>query len=169
MRALLLVAAFCAFPAFAQTQTAPAAPNANVPAVSADEAELVRLSNEWMEAVVKHDFDKLESIMAPEFSLMGWDGSRRVPRSSWLRNVRNMTDSTFDYKIISARTFGDLGVVYSVGDFAFKLNGNPGASPGVMTDVWQRRGGKWVVVARRSLRFSELKKFMDAIPQRPAQ
>ena len=52
-----------------------------------DEAELIRLSQEWMEiAVVEKDERRLRRLMAPEFTLQVWDASQAALNlDSWMQ------------------------------------------------------------------------------------
>lgn len=161
----LIIAA--ALPALCQSAQQPAAPH--IPSTSqpesqykptAEEAELIGLSREWMDAAIRHDWAKLDRIMAPEFTLQIWDASRAPqPRDKWLETLRNrLTDWKSDYTAISARVFGNVGVVYSRYRWSGKLDGKPFNDGGLMIDVWQKHKGKWRVVARRSAGQQQIQK-----------
>lgn len=135
----------------------PGTPAASQPEVdytpSAEEAELIRLSQEWMDAaLVEKDEGKLRKLMAPEFTLQIWDGSR-APQSldAWMQMLLHRLDKiNLKYSGLSARVFGDVGIVYSRFHWTGTMDGRPFEDSGFMADVWRRNGGVWQVVARRS-------------------
>ncbi|MGH9555327.1 MAG: nuclear transport factor 2 family protein [Terriglobales bacterium] len=125
-----------------------------------EEAELIRLSREWMDAAIARDWGKLDAIMAPEFTLQAWDATRRPqPRDQWMEALRTrLKDWKIDFTAMSARVFGDFAVVYSRYRWAGALDGQPFEDGGLMVDVWQRRAGRWMVVARRSAGQQQIEK-----------
>ena len=68
----------------------PATPAASQPKFdykpSSEESELIRLSQEWMDAALfRKDEKRLREIMAPDFTLQIWDASRAPqPLEAWL-------------------------------------------------------------------------------------
>ncbi len=120
---------------------------------TAEEAELIRLSREWMDvALFKDDEKRLEELMAPEFSLQAFDVSRAPqPRAAWLATRKTaLKVHDFAYTSINARVYGDVGIVYSAFRWSGQMRGVEFQDSGVMVDIWQRRNGKWQVVSRRS-------------------
>src|SRR6266478_6401268 len=51
------------------------------------ETELVSLTNQWTDAILAKDRSKLDTLLAPDFALHGWDGSWHVERALWLENL----------------------------------------------------------------------------------
>ena len=100
-----------------------------------DEAELIRLSQEWMKiAVVEKDERRLRRLMAPEFTLQIWDASQAaLDLDSWMHVLLHR-----------------LAVVYSTFCWKGTMDGQPFAHSGLMADIWSRESGPWRVVARRS-------------------
>ena len=120
---------------------------------TADEAALIRLSQEWMHvALVEKDERRLRSLMAPEFTLQIWDGSRAAQDlDAWLHMLlHRLTAVELEYTSLSARVFGDIGVVYSTFWWKGTMDRQPFTDTGFLADVWSRRSGSWHVVARRS-------------------
>src|ERR1700687_2550918 len=118
-----------------------------------DEAELIRLSREWMHiALVEKDEARLRSMMAPEYTLQIWDASRAAQDLDlWMHALmRRLQDLQFEYTSLSARVFGDMAIVYSAFWWKGTLDGQPFTDSGFMADVWSRRSGSWQGVARRS-------------------
>jgi hypothetical protein len=118
-----------------------------------DEAELIRLSQEWMEiALVEKDEQRLRRLMAPEFTLQIWDASRAAQDlDSWMHVLlHRLADIELKYTSLSAQVFGSMGVVYSTFWWTGTMDGQPFADSGFMADIWSRESGSWRVVARRS-------------------
>lgn len=120
---------------------------------TAEETELIRLSQEWMDAAFVHrDEGRLRQLMAADFTLQIWDASR-TPQSLevWLDALKNRLDQIrFGYSALSARVFGDVAVVYSRFWWTGTMDGQAFVDSGFMADVWLNRQGQWQVVARRS-------------------
>ena len=118
-----------------------------------DEAELIRLSKEWMHiALVEKDEARLRRIMAPEFTLQIWDASRAAQDlDTWMHALlHRLRDLEFEYTSLTARVFGDMGIVYSAFWWKGAMDGQAFSDSGFMADIWTRRSGTWQVVARRS-------------------
>lgn len=134
-----------------RTPAAAQPPVAYVP--TPEEAELIRLSREWMHvALVEKDESKLRKLMAPEFTLQIWDASR-APQvlEAWLDMLlHRLNDLEFEYTSISARVFGDVGIVYSAFGWTGTMDGNAFSDTGFIADFWSKQSGSWQVVARRS-------------------
>jgi hypothetical protein len=118
-----------------------------------DEAELIRLSQEWMEiALIEKDEQRLRRLMAAEFTLQIWDASRAAQGlDSWMHVLlHRLADIELKYTSLSAQVFGSIGVVYSTFWWTGTMDGQPFADSGFMADIWSRESGSWRVVARRS-------------------
>ena len=118
-----------------------------------DEAELIRVSQEWMHiALVAKDEARLRRIMAPEFTLQIWDASRAAQDiDAWMHALlHRLADIEFEYTSLSARVFGGMGIVYSAFWWKGTMDGQAFSDSGFMADVWSRQSGSWQVVARRS-------------------
>jgi len=119
---------------------------------TAEEAELIRLSREWMHAAAEKDEPRLRAIMAPEFTLQIWDASRAAQDlETWMRTLlQRLAGIELRFTSLSARVFGDTGVVYSTFWWTGTMDGQPFTDAGFMADVWSRQSGSWRVLARRS-------------------
>jgi hypothetical protein len=105
-----------------------------------------------MEAMLRHDKARLEELIAPEYVLRGWDRSAPdTPRAAWLDNLYNhLKIDRWEQTAISARVYGDVGVVTSLYSWAGTFRGKPFDSKGFLTDVWVSRNRRWQVVSRTS-------------------
>jgi hypothetical protein len=122
------------------------------PLPSGQPPELEQLSKEWMDAMLRHDKPKLEELLASEYVLRNWDGSApETPRAAWLDNLfKHLKIDRWEQSAISARVYGDVGVVTSLYSWAGTFHGKPFDSKGFLTDVWLRRNQRWQVVSRTS-------------------
>lgn len=80
------------------------------------EAELIRLSRQWMDNMLNHDSVGLLKLMSPDYYLQGWDtaNNRKTYRSDWLDNLFNRIRITkFEQSSFKAQVFGDVGIVTS--------------------------------------------------------
>lgn len=120
-------------------------------AESDDRKELLRLSNEWMDAVERKDRVALEAILAHDFQLSSiGDAADGVKRPEWIQNALRMDWQNRGYSNVRIEVHGDVAVVTA--DYAFQVD--PGewrpavtaASP--VVDVWTRRNGRWQVQRR---------------------
>ncbi|MBA3503188.1 MAG: nuclear transport factor 2 family protein [Myxococcota bacterium] len=127
-------------------------PNAAAPIVSEPSAELERMSVEWMEAMIRHDRTRLESLMAPEYVLRNWDDSKQVrDRTAWLDALFNhLKIEKWEQKAIAAQVYGDVGVVTSKYIWIGSFDGKGFDSRGYLTDIFVRGPAGWRVVSRTS-------------------
>jgi hypothetical protein len=137
-----------------QTPSTPAASQAKtVYNPTAEESELIRLSQEWMdEALNKKNEKRLREIMDPEFTLQIWDASRAAqPFAKWLDTLKNrLAKVEFNYSGLNVNVFGNTAVVFSRFWWKGTMDGEPFTDSGFIADVWVKRKGKWQVVSRRS-------------------
>jgi hypothetical protein len=122
------------------------------PAPETPEAELVSLTNQWTAAIIAKDRSKLESLMAPEYKLQGWDGSWQVERSLWLENLFQSYDiAEYRHVDIVPHVYGDVAAITSKYYWRGKRGRNekkPFEEHGYVVDVWRRASGHWQVVSR---------------------
>ena len=137
---------------------------------SLEEAELLQLSHEWMDVALNvKDERRLREIMAPEFTLQIWDGSR-APQSldTWMHTtLRRLEKIVFTYAGLNARVFGDAAIVYSRFSWSGILDGQTFTDRGFIADFWERRTGRWQVVSRRSAPLQQIRELTEA-PLPPA-
>jgi ketosteroid isomerase-like protein len=150
MKQLLVVSLalfFYTSPAQAQQ---PASPPSAQAALDTASAELVTLTKAWTNAMNAKDHTKLEELVAPEFALYRWDGEVMARRSGWLDFLYHTEIKEYTVRDISARAYGEFGIVTLVCTWAGAHDGTPFDVHSVMVDTWHRTSGKWQVVARNS-------------------
>ena len=113
--------------------------------------ELTGLSREWMEAVQQHDRDRLEELLAEEFTVAGLLGE--VGRSEWIENAATANElDEFVYEEIEIEVYGTTAVLSSRYREVARLGEQDLGGDFLVTDVWVRRDGRWQVVRRHATR-----------------
>ena len=148
-----------AVPAPAAPQATPAAPApaSTPPAEAADPAAFLRLEGTWAEAIAAHDRATLEYLLAPEFLITGVGSTaddavggraewlEKVPEHPWPRH------EVLDVHLAAASP--DVVVVKCIwrGNYPPQSITDAGGVVNLLeTDVWARRNGRWVVIARHT-------------------
>ena len=116
------------------------------------ESELVALEQAYARALVTRDVAFLKSYYAPDWRGGDWMGfasktnilnllksGRYVIRSMTLRDVR-------------VRVLGDVAIVQGLDDEVTSMHGRDTSGTWGWTDVFQRRGGRWLCVASQTTR-----------------
>jgi ketosteroid isomerase-like protein len=113
------------------------------------EHELIELSHEWVRAVQGHDRERLEKLLASEFSVVGPIGE--LDREQWLEYAsgRYQIDD-FAYEELDVEVYGDTAVLSSRYRQSASLAGRDLSGSYLVTDVWVRRGGRWQAVRRHA-------------------
>ena len=93
------------------------------------------------------DYTKLEALMAPEYALYRWNGELMAPRTDWLDFLYHTEIKEYTVRNISARAYGDFGVVTLVCTWTGVHNGSPFDVDSVIVDTWRRTNGKCSSVA----------------------
>jgi ketosteroid isomerase-like protein len=112
--------------------------------------ELVTLTKAWTDAMIAKDHARLEALVAPEFALYRWNGEVMTQRPDWLDFLYHTEIEEYSVRDISARAYGEFGVVTLVCSWTGLHDGSPFDAHSVMVDIWRRTDGKWQVVARNS-------------------
>jgi len=150
-----------AAPTAAAPQEALAKPNSSPAQRPGPVDELATLSQQWMEAALKHhDMPTLERLMAPEFTLVHPSVDTVGTRAQWLSNLTGVEVTQFSYKHLKVIHYGStLAVVSSIFFSDAVKNGVSFGGGGAKTsciDVWEKRAGKWQVVTRYATRPQEI-------------
>ena len=113
------------------------------------EDEILRLANEWMDAVRQKDLETLESLVAPEYMLQA-PGIGRMPREQWLAAVSVYDIQSFEFDDVQVHLYGDTAVMRSRYAQKATYQGRDRSGEFLVTDVWVGREGRWQVVSRHS-------------------
>lgn len=112
------------------------------------EEELMKLENQWGEAVVKQDFDMLGRILADDYTGTDFEGTiwtKATAIAAFKSGEDVVTSATVDE--MKVRTYGDAAVVIGRTTVQEKLKGRDLSGQYRFTDTWVRRGGRWQCIA----------------------
>ena len=111
--------------------------------VDTDTDTLRQLNEDYIRSVEFSDVRRFEEILANDFLNSNPDGSL-VERAAFLAQIaRPCAVSSLACEDVRIRIFGDIAIIHGRTTYR-KPDGRPGA--GRYTDVWARRGGRWVCV-----------------------
>jgi ketosteroid isomerase-like protein len=120
---------------------------------AADEADLLRLQDDWMQAWIHRDVEALERIIGPDFTLTSATSDDLVGRQQWIEAATGgVQGKTFAYSDVVVRVYGDAAVIKSRATQSATIHGIDWSGDFLLTDVWVRLDGNWQVVARHSSR-----------------
>jgi hypothetical protein len=105
-----------------------------------------------MEATAARDLDFLERHLGEEFTLTtGRPGAEVRARAEWLEETRDRyVIESFEFLEMDVRTYGHVAVVASRLRQQGRIEELDRSTDYLMTDVWVRRKGHWVLVARHA-------------------
>jgi len=113
------------------------------------EDEILRLANEWMDAVRHKNVETLESLVAREYMLQA-PGIGRMPRDQWLAAISVYDIQSFEFSDVQVHIYGDTAVMRSRYTQKATYQGGDRSGEFLVTDVWVRRDGRWQVVTRHT-------------------
>lgn len=115
--------------------------------------ELIRaLEDEWRDALLSRDVDKLRSLIHPNFVLIGTRaaGPFMIDREEWLAAVQQREIVSIDLDIREAYTCEDVMVGTVGARWRVKYLGGEIEDCVLLTDVWVKDEDRWQVVRRHS-------------------
>ena len=111
--------------------------------------ELIALSNELVAAVHDHDRERLDHLLAAEFTLNGAAGE--LDREAFLEAASGPYEiDDWAYEEIDPQVYGDTAVIVSRYRQTGRLEGRDLSYRMHVTDIWVRRDGHWQVVRRHA-------------------
>ena len=114
-----------------------------------DLTTLLRLNDDYIESVRTSNVKRFSEILAEDFLCTLADGTL-VDRQQFLINAAQPTTAlALAIHDVNVRVLGDAAIVHAATTFRYP-DGRPGR--GRYTDVWARRGGRWVAVAAQFVR-----------------
>lgn len=107
--------------------------------------EILReLNREYIRSVQEADVRRFDEILAADFLCSNPDGTL-IDRAAFLRQTAQPVKiANLEAHDVNVRLMGDFAIIHA--RTAYRLSdGRPGA--GRYTDVWARRGGRWLCVS----------------------
>ncbi|MBZ5565051.1 MAG: nuclear transport factor 2 family protein [Acidobacteriia bacterium] len=138
--AAIVLAASCQL--FAQAKPAAPAKGASV------EQELIKLENDWNNALVKRDVTALSGMMAEDWTVVDPEGTVEN-KTQFLAEIKSGEDMTTSAMAdeMKVRVYGDAGVVLGRNTVKEKYKGKDVSGQYRFTDTWVKKAGRWQCVA----------------------
>ena len=139
-------------PTIVRPTSQPPPPGAADPA--RDEAELIRLEQDYARALIAKDRAYLMRFYAPDWRGGNWMGF--WSKSTMLKSVLNARYSVRSMRVrdLKVRVMGDVAIVQGVDEEVSSVDGRDTSGKWAFTDIFARRSGAWVAVASHT---SEIK------------
>jgi len=113
-------------------------------AVSNDIDTLMQLNRDYIQSVQHGDVRRFDEILADDFLCSNPDGSL-VHRKAFLeQTAKPVTIRNLEAHDVNVRLMGDFAIIHARTTYTGP-DGQAGA--GRYTDVWARRGGRWLAVS----------------------
>ena len=111
--------------------------------------ELVELANDLARAVSEHDVERLEELLASEFTLQGAAG--QLDREAFLVAAAGPYEiDEFTYEQIDPEIYGNTAVLVSRYSQVARFDGRDLTHRMHVTDIWTRRDARWQIVRRHA-------------------
>jgi ketosteroid isomerase-like protein len=112
--------------------------------VSGDLKTLDDLNRDYIRSVQTSDVQRFSEILAEDFLCSQPDGSL-VDRERFLQlTARPVTIANLEARDVNVRLMGDFAIIHARTTYT-TADGRSGS--GRYTDVWARRGGRWLAVS----------------------
>lgn len=112
--------------------------------VATDLATLHDLNEDYIRSVQNGDVRRFDEILADDFLCSNPDGTL-IDRDAFLaQTARPVTITNLAAHDVNIRLMGDFAIIHARTAFT-KADGERGA--GRYTDVWARKGGRWLAVS----------------------
>jgi ketosteroid isomerase-like protein len=116
-----------------------------------DHDALVELNRDYIRSVQTSDVRRFDEILAEDFLCSNPDGSL-VDRKAFLAQTAvPVKISNIEAQDVNVRVLGDFAIIHARTTYRLP-DGQPGA--GRYTDVWARRGGRWLCVSAHVTRLN---------------
>lgn len=120
----------------------------------ADEQLLIKLANDWMNAMKARDAKTLNRLMGPEYKLGGTDFDNlalpeTVSRETWLMNaMQNLKVDSVRYLKMKVDIIENTAIIQSKFYWKAAFHDKPFEDSSYLVDVWLKRKEGWQVVNR---------------------
>lgn len=119
-------------------------------AVATDLDILRDLNRDYIRSVQGSDVRRFDEILADDFLCSNPDGTL-IDRAAFLeQTARPVTIANLAAHDVNIRLMGDFAIIHARTTYTVP-DGRPGA--GRYTDVWARRGGRWLAVSAHVTRY----------------
>ena len=118
------------------------------------EEELLKLENEFAEAIVRNDLEGIGRLVADDWIIIEPDGGI-VDRARFFEVIKSgaLTHEMMESEDLRVRVYGDSAVVIGVTRTKGKFMGQEFSTQERATDVFVKRDGRWQCVLTHLTRF----------------
>ena len=114
-----------------------------------DRETLESLNRDYIASVQNSDVERFSQILSDDFLNTNPDGSL-VDKAGFLKQIAPPAKiRDLGCHDVAVRIFGDFAIIHARTSYVY-LDGRPGS--GRYTDIWARRGGRWLCVAAQVAR-----------------
>ena len=120
------------------------------------EEDLLKLENEFAEAIVKNDLEGIGRLVTDDWIIIGPDGEI-VDRARFFEVIKSgtLTHDMMESEDLRVRVFGDSAVVTALTRTRGKFMGQDFSTQERATDVFVKRDGRWQCVLSHLTRFTK--------------
>jgi ketosteroid isomerase-like protein len=121
------------------------------PAASGTAEAVKQLERDWTEAMKSRDIDKLNEIIADDWSGLGYDGAK-LTKKEFLNDVKSGASKieSFEFGPMEVKVMGTVAVVQGSDTEKSSTKGKDTSGKWVWMDVFVNRNGKWQAVRSQS-------------------
>ncbi len=117
----------------------------NYKPLSKDEAEIIRVENEWADAAIKRDEARLERVFADDL-IWNEDGVFRNKAGVLHRYMVEVQERVIELRNVRMKIEGEIAVVVSQIHVIKTVSGKTTDSVHESTDVFRKRSGAWQLI-----------------------
>jgi ketosteroid isomerase-like protein len=114
--------------------------------ITPEEQDLINFANQWDEAMVTNDAERISTYMSDDWVIVGSDGIKS--KSVFLEWIRSgtVTHNRMDSDEVNVKIYGNTGIIISRGTSAGTYNGQPFSLYEWSTSIFLKNEGKWLCV-----------------------
>jgi ketosteroid isomerase-like protein len=110
------------------------------------------LESEWRDALCSKDMDRLQSLVHPDFVLIGTrsTGPFMMDRQQWLDAIQRRDVEAIELEVRNATVVENLMIGTVQASWRLKYLGRIIEDCVILTDVWVKDDGRWQAIRRHS-------------------
>jgi hypothetical protein len=117
---------------------------------AAETKAIVKLEQQWAQAMIKKDVDFLKSVLDLDFTAVD-DSGELANRTKVLEEVKKEEEGvkliSAEVRDVSVRFYGPTAIAVGMATIKYKIEDEEVSSDYRFTDVWVKRDAKWIAVA----------------------
>jgi ketosteroid isomerase-like protein len=116
-----------------------------------DEKQILKLEDDWVQALVTHDRDVLDRIVAPGFTFIEPDGTFKN-RDQYLanRSSKEAETESFQNDHLKVKVFGNSALASGLATIVERRDGKRYGFSLRWKELWRKESGRWQVLASQA-------------------